>query len=134
MLTFFEKETAPLNDYENDVLLPIMTKCLERHKGREAAISNKEMCQKMKEHKYDLDETRTRKIINNIRRNYLIPCLMATNKGYYVTDDPIEFRKYIGSLRGRVEAINEVISSLEGQLEELLKSKSIEDNHDGQLT
>jgi hypothetical protein len=51
---------------------------------------------------------RVRKIIRHIRLNHIIPNLVASSKGYYVTNDPLELERYIDSLAGRVEAIGKV--------------------------
>ncbi len=115
MIIGFENETGSLTEYEQETLLPIMVKCLQRKIGRDNAITNRMMCSKMREYGYDLNETRTRKIINHIRTNNLISCLMASNNGYYVANDPKEIKDYIRSLKGRVEAILAVIEALQEQ-------------------
>ena len=119
MLNGFEKQTKKLNDYEKDVLLPIMVKCLQRKVGKENAITNAVMCEKMNERGYQITESRVRKIINYIRTQWLVPRLMATNAGYYVTNDECELRAYIASLKGREDAIRAMRHAVEEQLEEL---------------
>lgn len=116
MIQGFEIETGSLNEYEKETLLPIMVKCLQRKIGKENAITNRMMCNKMQEYGYDVCETRIRKIINHIRVNNLINCLMASNKGYYVADNQREIKEYIRSLKGRVEAINAVIEAIQEQV------------------
>ena len=69
MVKLFEKETAPLTEYERETLLPIMVKCLSRKKGKESAITNETMCEKMEEKGYKMSTARVRKIINHIRMN-----------------------------------------------------------------
>ncbi|MCQ2301429.1 MAG: hypothetical protein MJZ94_02230 [Bacteroidales bacterium] len=117
MINGFERETAPLSTYEEETLLPIMIKCLELKRGKENAVTNKVMCERMKEYGYNIDETKVRKIINHIRINYLIDCLMATSKGYYISDDPKEIHDYIQSLKSREEAIRSVRLAIEEQAE-----------------
>ena len=119
MIDGFQKETAKLNDYERTVLLPVMVKCLERKIGKENAVTNAYMCVKMNEKGYEISEARVRKIINHIRTNWLVSRLMASNTGYYVTNDADELRAYITSLKGREEAIRAVRKAVEEQLEEL---------------
>ena len=123
MIEGFQKETAKLNDYERTVLLPVMVKCLERKIGKENAVTNAYMCDRMNESGYDIGEARVRKIINHIRINGLVPCLMASSYGYYVTNNAEELRAYIISLKGREEAIRAVRIAVEEQLEELQKGK-----------
>ena len=124
MITLFSKQTAPLPDYERDTLLPIMVRCLERHVGRDAAITNSQMCEKMCAYGYQLNEVRTRKIINHIRINALVPHLIATGKGYYVSGDEAEIRRYIESLKDREAAIAAVRMAIEGQLGEFANKSS----------
>ena len=47
MIANFDKQTASLNDYEMNILLPIMVKCLSKHVGKDRVISNSQMCLKM---------------------------------------------------------------------------------------
>lgn len=104
--------------------MPIMVKCLERHVGRDAAITNSQMCEKMCAYGYQLNEVRTRKIINHIRVNALIPRLIATGKGYYVSEDEAEIRRYIESLKDREAAIAAVRMAMEEQLGGFADNKS----------
>ena len=53
---------APLNDYEREVLLPIIVKCLRRHVGKDKAITNSRMCEALVDSGYDIKEIRMRKI------------------------------------------------------------------------
>lgn len=105
MLKGFEKQTDKLNEYEQYTLLPIMAKCLERHVGVEKAITNVEMCQKLKDKDYKIGEARVRKIINHIRNHDIVECLIASSKGYYVSEDINEIDDFIDSLDGRISAI-----------------------------
>jgi len=109
MIEGFEKQTKDLTDYEKRVLLPLMIKGLSHHVGAENAITNSEICMKLSAKGYDnINEVRVRKIINYIRNNNLVPRLMATYKGYYVTNDPAELYSYISSLSGRIAAISQI--------------------------
>jgi hypothetical protein len=109
MIEGFEKQTKDLTDYEKRVLLPLMIKGLSHHVGAENAITNSEICMKLSAKGYDnINEVRVRKIINYIRNNNLVPRLMATYKGYYVTNDPAELYSYISSLSSRIAAISQI--------------------------
>ena len=118
-LILFEKETAKLTEYEMEKVLPVMVKALRNKVGRENAITNGTMVEKMREHGYDVCETRIRKIINHIRIHGLIDCLMASNSGYYITKDKKEMENYCQSLLGREEAIHEVRLAMETQMENM---------------
>lgn len=117
MVDNFEKETAPLTEYEERTLLPIMVKCLNRHRGKEQAISNRKMIEGLEGYGYVVGgSARIRKLINYIRVNGLVECLMATSNGYYITDDPWEMKRYIESLQGREDAIRAVKAAMREQL------------------
>ena len=128
MITLFETQTKPLTEYEKDILLPIMAKCLAKHIGKSCAISNAQMCEKMALYGYQIGEVRVRKIINHIRNNGLVECLIATGKGYYVTESIQEMEAYIESVKNREDAIRTMRESMELQLS---KMKPIENNPNG---
>ncbi|MCR5352508.1 MAG: hypothetical protein K6E35_08490 [Bacteroidales bacterium] len=113
MLYGFSAETAPLSEYERETLLPVIVKCLSRHIGKDNAITNEAMREALTLHGYKkVSSARIRKIINHIRVNGLIECLMATSYGYYITKDKDEMNDYIYSLKGRIEAIQAVMEAM----------------------
>lgn len=120
MLNGFEKQTEPLNDYESNVLLPIIIRGLKTKIGEKNAITNKKITVVLKNKGYDLNEARVRKIINHIRNNALVKRLIATSKGYYIATDINELGDYIDSLRGRESAIAAMRVSMEKQFDEWL--------------
>ena len=67
----------------------------------------------------DINEARMRKIINHIRNHCLVPCLVASGKGYYVTTSVQEMKNFIESLNGRIEAITAMRDSMMAQLTDL---------------
>lgn len=130
MIVGFEKQTKELTDYEKETLLPIMVKCLSKHIGKDKAVCNAVMCSKMQEQGYEMNEARTRKIINHIRINGLVHYLVASGKGYYVAETKSEMRRYITSLTSREGAIAAMRMALEEQLEEMIEEPT-ENNSDG---
>lgn len=130
MIENFEKETKDLTDYERRTLLPIMVRCLANHKGKDMAVSNALMCAKMAEYGYQISDARVRKIINHIRVNALVECLVASGKGYYVAQTEREMKTYIASLRSREEAIGAMRVALEEQVKSMKKGP-IEEDPDG---
>ena len=118
-IVLFEPETSKLSEYEMDELMPVMVKCLQNKVGKENAVTNCYMVEKMQEHGYKISEARVRKIINYVRTNGIIQCLIASNKGYYITKDKSEMRDYCHSLFQRQEAIEEVRLALESQMEKM---------------
>ena len=119
MIETFVKQTKPLDEYESGTLLPIMVKCLSRHVGKNAVITNSKMRERLSLFGHNVGGARIRKLISHIRLHGLVECLIATGKGYYVTRSVEELEKYIESLRGRIEAIQAVIDALLKQLEKL---------------
>jgi hypothetical protein len=115
MINGFEEETQPLTDYEKDTLLPIMVKGLSKKVGNELAITNKVMVSVMRTAGYKISEARVRKLINHIRRNDLVPLLIASSKGYYIENDDEKVREYIESLHQRASAIYAVGRSVQRQ-------------------
>lgn len=116
MIQGFEEQTAPLTEYERTTLLPMLVKCIERRKGADMAVTNTRIVKAFREHGYTLSEARVRKLVNHIRINGLVPRLVASSRGYYVTDDMNELRTFLQSLRGREEAIRAVRIAMEKQL------------------
>ena len=125
MITGFEKETAPLSEYEKDTLLPLIIKGLNYKVGKNKAISNRKMVSRLRNSGYDVDEVRMRKLINHIRVNGLVPCLIATSKGYYIATDEVEVQDYIDSLQGRENAIRAVREAMERQIITISQSQAI---------
>lgn len=118
MLNGFEKQTEPLNDYERDVLLPIIVQGLKIRVGARRAITNRKMTTNLTNKGYKVSDGRVRKIINHIRCCGYVKCLVATSKGYYVATSPAEMESYITSLGGREGAIRAVREAMECQLDE----------------
>jgi len=116
MLNGFQTQTEPLTEYERDTLLPVIVRGLINKVGEAKAITNAAITRAMKSAGYQLTEARLRKIINHIRVNGMVSCLIATSKGYYIATSRQEMEDYITSLRGREDAIRAVRESMEQQL------------------
>lgn len=109
----------PLSEYEEGTLLPVMVECLRNHVGDENAVTNSFMCDRLKLFGYKANPARIRKIINRIRIDGEIDCLIASSSGYYISDDPAEVQGYIESLKDREGAIRAMRNALERQLEKM---------------
>lgn len=125
MSDLFEDFTYPLTDYEREKLLPAFIISFHYRQGLAKAITNREIIEKMAP-RFDqpgskLTDARVRKIINHIRVNNLMPGLVASSKGYYVSNDPKEVQDYIDSLSGRIISISAVRSSMIRYLQTLTK-------------
>lgn len=117
MITGFEEQTEPLTDQEREVFLPPIIKGLRVKVGKEKAVTNKDIVRGLKANcNIKIGEARVRKMINYIRNNDIIPCLIATSKGYYIAETKEEMLDYIDSLYGRVEAIEADALSMKRQM------------------
>ena len=117
MIINFEEFTDELNEYERNVLLPIMVECFKKHVGEENAITGREIISKMTAKGYEISGVRIRKIVNVIRRHNLVPCLLSSAKGYFVSDNVEQVSDCIDSLQGREDAIRAVKEALIAQRE-----------------
>lgn len=117
MISGFQTETEPLTEYERNVLLPVMVTGLRYKVGRGMAVTNKHIVQCLKP-KYKISDTRIRKLINHIRVNGLVPCLIATSDGYYIAQTERELADYEQSLLSREEAIRAVRLAIDRQRKE----------------
>lgn len=117
MINGFQTETQPLTDYERETLLPVMIVGLKHKIGRGMAVTNKYIMQCLKP-KYKITEARVRKLINHIRINGLVPCLIATSEGYYIAESDSELADYEQSLLSREEAIRAVRLAIDRQRRE----------------
>ena len=116
MITGFEELTEPLTETEQNVYLPPIMAGLQVKVGRGNAVTNKDIVRGLKKNcGINISEARVRKIINHIRNNDLVPCLIATSKGYYVAETQEEVDDYIDSLKGRLDAIAAVAQSMSRQ-------------------
>ena len=115
MITNFERETHELNDYELNVLLPIIVKGLSTKIGKHKAITNKAICKAMETMGHKLHDARLRKLIHHIRAQDLILNLIATSKGYYIATNPQEVEDYIRSLSERISSIEFIRQSIQRQ-------------------
>lgn len=111
MIKGFDNETAPLNEYEERTLLPIIANWLKQT-NKLKPIINKKATMYLNNKGYKINEARFRKIVNAIRMRDIVPNVVATSKGYYVSSDAEEVAAYIQSLRDRAGAINAMADAL----------------------
>ena len=117
MINNFPDQTKPLTDYERNTLLPVVIRCLKAKVGESQAITNLAMCRGLINSGYKSNSPRMRAIIHHIRVYDIIPLLVSTSKGYYVSKNENEVRDYIESLEQRIGSICIVKNALKRQLE-----------------
>lgn len=104
-IILFDQYTHELSGDEI-IAAEIIAARLRQNVGKDKVRTNKFISGILK-HEYGLSITgaRMRKIINWIRTKGLIPNLIASSAGYYVSNDPEEIDKYVFSLKQRAHAI-----------------------------
>jgi exonuclease I len=107
MIPSFEEHTHELTKYELEVLLPLMVIGLKTKIGQDRVITNPEICRALKSQGYEVSEPRIRKLIFYIRKNNLVPKLIASSKGYWVATTKQEVATWIESLESRISALQE---------------------------
>ena len=129
MLHGFENETKDLTEDELS-LVPLLVGTLKYKVGVKNAITNKLLIRFLAAYTgengkpINISEARIRKIINHIRMHDMIPGLLASSKGYYVSNDPKEIEGYIQSLKGRENAIKGIRVRTQMYLNTMLNSQS----------
>lgn len=108
MIKGFNSETAPLTEYEENVLLPLVLRGLKTKIGKENAVTNRTIVQRLNIAGYTVTEPRIRKLINHIRMTDLLPGLIASSCGYFLATSEAELLDYEQSLIGREDAIKQV--------------------------
>lgn len=129
MIVGFEPYTEPLSLEEKELKIYI-EQLLSNRIGKEEALTNKAIS----EHVYEdfgvkVNGARIRKIINAIRHSGNVPLLIASSKGYYISDDKEEILTYLLSLRQRAVQIFSIHHALEKQYcEEFEKGNQLKIN------
>lgn len=108
MIKNFDNETAPLSEYEESVILPLVLRGLKTKIGKKNAVTNRTIVQRLNIAGHTTTEPRIRKIINHIRMSDLLPGLIATSGGYFLATSEAELMDYEESLLGREDAIKQV--------------------------
>lgn len=114
MLTGFEDITPELSDDEKEIA-ELVAKGLKVRVGREKAISNRKMREKIAEKNVKVGDAKMRKVVQYIRIEGLVPLLVASNEGYYVAKDEEEVRGHYRSLKQRARAISKLAENLRFQ-------------------
>ena len=103
-----------LTDHEREIL-PLVVDILKDRRGRGKELSASMICHALRRLGYHATDIMVRAVVNHIRTECVIPCLVANNHGYYVAFTRDDMDACISSLEGRVEAIKEVIQALTAQ-------------------
>ena len=116
MVKGFEELTCDLTDYELTVIRPRIADMLRAAVGRENAITNKQIVERLKKDGYTIGGPRVRGVIHDIRVQGSVKLVLATSDGYFVSKNSEEIDDYIESLNSRIVAIRSVRSSIIRQM------------------
>ena len=111
MITNFEELTCPLSDKEIEAAKTLAKYFNTFCDGKDNAITSNEIYNWGSVDGIVISGPRLRKIINYIRREQLVKNLIASQKGYYRSNDRKEIFRYKQSLQERAAAILEVADS-----------------------
>lgn len=115
MIRNFEDYTNELN-HEELRLVPLVINGFKKY-NIESPIKSAEVVSKLNKYlaendwKIKMSGVRLRKIVNHIRSNSLLP-LMASSKGYYVSNDAEHIKEQIVSLEQRASSIQRCADGL----------------------
>ena len=135
MIRNFEKYTHEMTLSERTVVIPWLIKILILAVGKKNAVIGKDLVNQFNDaqenlyHSWDdkivkTEAARIRKLIHILRVSDTIPLLIASAKGYYISDEKEEIETYIGSIEDRLRAIHKIRRSLKRQLS---KNREVED-------
>lgn len=127
MLPGFEEHTTDLTEYELKELVPVFIDGFKSKIGLINAITNREIVYRLSA-KYHITDVVVRKVIRYIREEGLLPGLVASSKGYYITNDPKDIERYIDSLDGRETKIRIVKRAMQEYLKALLTQDQLKIN------
>lgn len=133
MIRNFEEYTSQMSDEEKTYVLPKIIQILSLAIGKENAVRNSDIIkeinysnrdfvvtvnsnekQKVTEH-IKTSPARVRHMIHVLRASDTIPFLVASAKGYYISNDKDEIEKYIKSIDDRLRSIYQIRKALRRQ-------------------
>lgn len=119
MIKNFEEITVELTEIEQKIV-PVIVRRFKNKPGRENIVTNKEMIAGIsRQYSVKLTEPRIRKIVQFIRINKLLPGLIGTSNGYFLTKNVEELESWIESMKQRENALRESRIRAEEDLEEM---------------
>lgn len=124
MITGFDKIVYKLTDDERKMVIPMLIRGLQTKTGKVKAITNKKMVAALKEHGVKTSGPRIRKMIHAIRCEGIIPNLVSTSTGYYITKDIKEMNTYIQSLNERLQQIKNLRDAMVLQRTQWVEGRS----------
>lgn len=106
-------ENSRMNDYERDVLVPLVCDILKEHGCR--PLPSLEISNMIRSVGHTASTRSVRRVINHIRREGLVPCVASSPKGFFVASNEAEITECIYTLESLADSIQEVIHALKEQ-------------------
>lgn len=114
MIPGFEDIYDEVKIEDNDLVNGIAAALKKFNIGKEKAITNKEMCERIfKWNGIKLTDAQMRKYIQYIRIQGLCPRLCATKKGYYIAETKQEWHSYKEGFRKRSRVMQMTLAGME---------------------
>src|SRR5574339_160813 len=123
MIENFEEITDDLTNKEKE-LIPGFVSSFKKRIGKENAITAAQIIAAYYSQGITITGPRVRAIIHYLRDGWLIPGLLATSNGYYVSNDPEEIESYIRSLGQREASIRTIRIRMEEFLKQIKKRQN----------
>ena len=108
MIRGFEQYTAPLTEYQINVVVPRVAAILKDSRGKAHAKTNEQMRRALAAFNITVKDAEMRAVINYIRVNHIVKCVLASGNGYYVATEVNELEEYCRSLQARCNSITQV--------------------------
>lgn len=105
-----------LTEFELKSIQPKVIDILKEATGDNNAISLQQIADILFKKGIKTSDNRLKYIVNNIRLNGILPCLISNSDGYYITLDTDEAREYVKSLTNKAECIYSVAKAIEHQI------------------
>lgn len=106
-------ETSRMNDFERDVLVPLVCDLLTNANGR--PLPSMVIADALRKRGYQCNTRSVRRVVNHIRRKGLVPCVASSPKGFFVANNVTEITECIYTLESLADSIQEVIEALKSQ-------------------
>ena len=112
-------EQIKVNQYHRKYIIPLVIKKLKQSKLK--IVSASEISNSLlKNHGLKVPGSLVRSLLHYIRINGLVKCVIATNKGYYITNNTLEMVTYLKSIQRRIKQIAALKAAIYSQSQEIL--------------
>jgi hypothetical protein len=108
--TAYSKLTNP----QEKKMIPIIVKALKAT-DYDNPLTNAQLCKLLRKDGYNCAEPTMRKLIHFIRVENIIPCLIASQWGYWVEEEREYVDGYITMMQGRIREMRMVVKAMKVQ-------------------